>query len=211
MESQESASLAESIKRVGLIVSSIGFETIGARLRRRRLNQGISVRTLAEKSGVNKNSILRLERGQGSHPATLISVCEALSLHLDSLSMEGSSPETLAAIQRCDAAQWHNLLDIAGGTIDPGLEGAIPIQLLSSRLPLGRIVPTIMRLTQDTPVNSHHGEEFVFMLSGEAIVNVAGQEFRMKQGDSICFWSGEMHQYLPVGGSATLLSVRVDY
>lgn len=208
---QESASLAESIKRVNQIVSSVGFETIGARIRRRRLNQGLSVRTLAEQSGVNKNSILRLERGKGSHPVTLISVCEALSLHLDSLTMDGSSEEVVAALQKSEFAQWHDLLDVAGGPIELDTLGTIPIQLLSSRLPQGRIVPTIIHLTQGTPQNSHHGEEFVYVLSGEAKVVVAGKEFHLKQGDSLCFWSGELHQYLPVSDTATLLSVRVDY
>jgi len=37
--------------------------TLGARIQRFRLLQGLSVRDLAERAGVNKNTILRLEKG----------------------------------------------------------------------------------------------------------------------------------------------------
>jgi transcriptional regulator with XRE-family HTH domain len=59
--------------------------TLGARMQRIRQRQNLSVRELADKAGVNKNTILRLEKGLTPSYATLNRVCEALGIHIAQL------------------------------------------------------------------------------------------------------------------------------
>lgn len=212
MKSPAEPTLTESSARAQELIDLLGFQTIGARVRRQRLNQGISVRDLAARAHVNKNSVLRLERGEGSHPLTLLSVCSALCLHLDALALSGDKTLQIAAIQRNGGAVWHDLRNVASGPIDMRSPGdAIPIQLLASRFPTGRVVPTVIVVNQPTPINSHHGEEFVYVLEGQLRMTIADQPFILEKGESIDFWSAEAHRYEPVGETATILSVRVDY
>ena len=206
-------SILESTVKAQELIARLGYETLGARIRRQRLNQGISVRDLAEKSQVNKNSILRLEKGLGSHPLTLVSVCQALSLHLDGLALADESDAQIASVHRVDQDTWHDLRNVAGGPLGSTLgAGQIPIQLLTSRFPNGRVVPTIIIVNQKTPISSHHGEEFVYVLEGSVKITVADKSFQLVAGESINFWSGEQHCYEPFECDETkILSVRVDY
>jgi transcriptional regulator with XRE-family HTH domain len=206
-------SILESTAKAQELIVRLGYETLGARIRRQRLNQGISVRDLAEKAQVNKNSILRLEKGLGSHPLTLVSVCQALSLHMDGLALADEVDGLIASVHRVDQDTWHDLRNVASGPLGPTLSpDQIPIQLLTSRLPNGRVVPTIILVNQRTPVSSHHGEEFVYVLEGNLKVTVADKSFTLSASESINFWSGEQHCYEPFECEETkILSVRVDY
>lgn len=207
------SSILESTTRAQELFAKLGFATIGDRIRRQRQNQGISVRDLAEKANVNKNSILRLEKGMGSHPHTLVSVCEALSLHLDGLALGNSENNQIGAIHHAGQNVWHDMRNIVGGPIMGTVsDDQIPIQLLTSRLPNGRVVPTIIIVNQATPPGNHHGEEFVYVLEGMVKITVADQSFVLKPTESINFWSGERHFYEPFECAETkILSVRVDY
>lgn len=205
--------ILESTVKAQELIARLGYETLGARIRRQRQNQGISVRDLAEKSQVNKNSILRLEKGLGSHPLTLVSVCQALSLHLDGLALADEAEAQIASVHRVDQDTWHDLRNVAGGPLGSTLAtDQIPIQLLTSRFPNGRVVPTIIIVNQRTSLSSHHGEEFVYVLEGSVKITVADKTFILEPTESINFWSGEQHCYEPFECDETkILSVRVDY
>lgn len=57
---------------------------LGERLQRRRLSEGFTQATLADKAGVSRRSLIALEAGQGSQLETFVRVLKALGLE-DSL------------------------------------------------------------------------------------------------------------------------------
>ena len=53
---------------------------LGRRLGRHRLNQSLSQATLAERAGVSRNPVLRLERGESVQLASFIRILRTLGL-----------------------------------------------------------------------------------------------------------------------------------
>jgi len=204
------------------VLDTLAPSVIGARIRRERLAQGLSIRELASSANLGPNSIVRLEAGMGFRPITLIKVCSALGVHLDRI---GSANEDQAvAVHRHLDDRWHDLDGYAEGNLGGGdgvldAEGRLaairetsgnPLMLLQSRLASGKLLPTLIEVHHPTPTRSHPGEEFVYVLQGPVRISVASRDYVLETGESMDFWGSEPHSYSPVGELGLVLSVRVN-
>ena len=220
------ADLLNGLERVNELLSTAGPDAIGHRVRRLRNAQGLSVRQIAEKASVSKSSIVRLEQGRGSQAITILKVCSALGVHVERLA-GSAEQDVVAAVHRKKDDRWFDLGDMASKPLldlDRPLTlrerkkavatGAqIPVNLLHCRLPGGSILSCILEISKKTPVRSHVGEEFVYVLSGSVLITVGKEKFRLKEGESLTFWSAEPHAYAPADSRnvpVQILSVRVD-
>lgn len=206
--------------QVVALVARVGAEVIGDRIRRFRIGMGLSIRDVAARAALSKTSVVRLEQGLACRPATLVQVCEVLGVHLERLE-DGETAET-GAVHRAGDDRWFDMTDVAAGplplTVTRGArtprvttQVAVAVDLLKSRLANGRVIPTILEVHAESVARSHPGEEFVYVLSGRLRLRVGANVFDLKTGESACFWSGEPHQYAPIGrGPARVLSIRVD-
>lgn len=206
--------------QVVALVARVGAEVIGDRIRRLRIGMGLSIRDVAARAALSKTSVVRLEQGLACRPATLVQVCEVLGVHLERLE-DGETAET-GAVHRAGDDRWFDMTDVAAGplplTVTRGArtprvttQVAVAVDLLKSRLANGRVLPTILEVHAESVARSHPGEEFVYVLSGRLRLRVGANVFDLKTGESACFWSGEPHQYAPIGrGPARVLSIRVD-
>ena len=61
------------------------FATVGARVRERRRKFGMSVQALADRAGVARYTVIRLEEGKPCRPETLRKVRKALRLFSDQM------------------------------------------------------------------------------------------------------------------------------
>lgn len=166
-------------------------QTLGARIQRIRQRQNFSVRDLADKAGVNKNTILRLEKGLTPSYATLNRVCEALGVHVAQLTQpEPEEDQTIALHAR--AAEGREPL---------AADESVLLSALKCRLPGGRINSAIMELYGESESITHPGEELVFCLRGCAKISVAGRTYLLNEGDAATFWSAERHSYAPADDS----------
>jgi quercetin dioxygenase-like cupin family protein/DNA-binding XRE family transcriptional regulator len=206
--------------RITELVASTGASVVGDRLHRIRVGMGLSIRDVAARARVSKTSIVRLEQGGSCRATTVAAVCEVLGLHIERLA-DGATSQS-GAVHRIGDDRWHDMADVAAGPI-PGsghdAEAHLPkrsaiavaVDLLRSRLPNGRVLPTILEVRSESIARSHPGEEFVYVLAGGLRLTVGSDVFELKTGESICFWSGEPHRYAPLGrGAARILSIRVD-
>jgi len=181
-------------------------QTLGARIQRVRQRQNLSVRDLADKAGVNKNTILRLEKGLTPSYATLNRVCEALGVHVAQLTQpEPVEDETIALHSRHDEGR------------EPFAEDErVLLSVLSCRLPGGKINSAVLELYDESEPVNHPGEELVFCLRGTAKLTVAGRTYVLQEGDAATFWPAERHSYGPADDTAEeqlpviLLCVWVD-
>ncbi|MBS1707312.1 MAG: helix-turn-helix transcriptional regulator [Armatimonadetes bacterium] len=197
------------------ILKNVPLQVIGARIRRERQAQGLSIRVLAKQANLGINSVVRLESGVGFRHTTLVKVCEALGLHLERLA--SASHEVVAVHRRTDD-RWHELDSYDAGELPLGStseaaggQGINPLMLLQSRLASGKLLPTLIEVHSPTKARSHPGEEFVYVLRGPICVTVSGDDYVLETGESIDFWGAELHAYAPVGDAAGLvLSVRVS-
>jgi len=199
---------------------------VGDRLRRTRLQQQMSIRQLAERAGISKTSVVQVESGRGSRRSTYLKVAEVLGLHLDRLMHPKASEERPYAVHRAEDDAWFDLANFGAGPLCGGMatteaaraelarsQGVVPLNILTSRLEMGRIKPTLLELYGPSERRSHAGEEHVYVLSGRAVVGIGDATLELGEGESITFWSAEPHAYAPAEGSVLpvrILSVRVD-
>jgi transcriptional regulator with XRE-family HTH domain len=161
--------------------------TLGARIQRFRLRQGLSVRDLADKAGVNKNTVLRVEKGLTPSYSTLNRICDALGVHIAQL--------TRSALGDDDLVSVHRRSDEGRSAL--AFDETVLLSSLSCRLGGGRLNSAVMELYGNSEPVHHPGEEFVFCLRGQAKLTVAGRGYTLDEGDAAVFWSSERHDYAP--------------
>ncbi len=214
------------LDHVSKLLNKVGADVLGQRVRRLRDAQGLSIREVAERAGISKNSIVRLEQGRGTQAITILKVCSVLGIHVERLA-EPTSEDVLAIAHRNRDDRWFDMADMGSkpllGANRPMTQrqrkqafaaGArVPVNLLKCRLPGGKVLPSILEIYEVSPKRSHVGEEFAYVLNGDAIITVGKKKYRLRQDESLTFWSAEPHCYAPADPKKVpvrILSVRVD-
>lgn len=210
---------------VSELLRTVSPNVVGARLRRARLRQGLSIRDLAERANVSKNSVVRLEQGGMPQPITIVKLCSAMGIHVASIAKPSAEEGQIVAMHRHEDDRWYDLTDFGAGPladrplneierrerVEQGTR--VPLLILKSRLESGNILPTVIELYEESERRSHPGEEMVYVLKGRARVHVGQQSFDLDEGESATFWSDEQHAYAPAPGAelpVRVLSVRID-
>lgn len=201
--------------------------TLGDRLRRARLSAGLSVREAADKAGIDKGTVVKVEKGHTPSYRVLVRLCDALGVSVVHLlkpeAAEAADP--LVAVHR-RAKEWK----APRVELDPGSQETVRyrpagthelvaadekvlLTWLACRLPGGKLNCWVLDLRGPTEPTTHPGEEFVFCLRGEARLTVAGRSYLLTPGDAATFWSAEQHQYAPAeplaGGDPSVLLLSV--
>lgn len=187
----------------------------------------MSIRDLASDAGLSKTTIVRMEAGKPVRPETMLRVCEALSIHVERLATIGDDRPARAVVHRRKDDRWVDMADTASGPLlgdarpltseersrvveEAGI--AVPLCILQSRLPGGRVFANVIEAHGESIERSHPGEEFVYVLSGRARISVGAEEFVLEEGEAMTFFSAEPHRYAPADpppATARLLSVRI--
>lgn len=208
---------------VQALLSHTTPEVVGARVKRHRLRQGMSIRELAGKAGVSTNSVLRIERGGGVHALTLLKICASLGIHVVRLG-DAEQLES-AAVHHAQDDRWFDLTRFGDGPLkDRPLSAAeraklvesgqadVPLMIMRSQLESGRLMQSVIELHHASEPRHHPGEEFIYVLEGSAVIKVGAKTYELAPGEGICFWSAEEHSYAPAEGSSLpvrLLSVII--
>ncbi len=196
--------------------------TLGARIQRLRVRQGLSVRDVADKAEVDKNTVLRLEKGLPTSARTRDRVCAALGVYVSRLALpEPDDREVMVKHSRDREVWWPypgmgepRSLPLLGSTPvedlfkneDALLEQAASqlaagyVTSLACRMPQGRLRSSLLKLYDETTANMHPGEEFCFCLRGAAVLKVSGKTTLLEEGDAVTFWCAEPHTYAPASG-----------
>jgi transcriptional regulator with XRE-family HTH domain len=165
---------------------------VGSRLRELRAEYGFSIRGLAEKSGLNVNTLSLIENGKTSPSvSTLQQIAAALNIPIAAFFELNKPPQQIVYQQSGERPTvtfvCGTLADLGAGFTRPGLE---PFEVtLEPQADSG-----------DTPI-VHTGLEFVFCLDGELVYEVDGQSFPMNPGDSLLFEAHLPHCWRNAGGT----------
>jgi len=213
-------------REVEELLQSVSAKVVGARLARARKRQGLSIRDLAERANVNKNSIVRLENGGAPQPLTILKLCAAMSIHVATIAeAEKGEGEVIAIHHRTDD-RWYDLENFGAGPVSSApLDGQDRQKLArdglqalmlahTSRLETGQLLAREIELYGPTEIRSHLGEEMVYVLEGTVRLEVGGEAYELVQGESATFWSSEPHRYAPAEGAPTpvrMLSITVHH
>jgi transcriptional regulator with XRE-family HTH domain len=157
--------------------------SVGQRLRELRLERNLSIRALAERSGLNVNTFSLIENNKTSPSvSTLQQIAQALQVPIGAFFESKHGHKKVAyqkAGQRPHAAFAHGeVWDLGAGM---PRQGAEPLMItLNARANSG-----------EHPI-VHTGREFVYCLEGRVAYGVGEETYQLDPGDSLMF-----EAYLP--------------
>jgi transcriptional regulator with XRE-family HTH domain len=177
---------------------------VGPRIRTLRKELGLSLRVLADRSGLSVGFLSQVERELSSIAlSSLHSVADALGISLPALFEEqptrpkpANDEATIFTISR---AADRPLRTVSGGR---------HYELLSARASGLVLEPMLVYIephgTREA-ATFHEGEEFAYVVSGELIYEVAGTEHRLGPGDSLYLRSNAPHGFYNDGEETTVV------
>ena len=159
---------------------------VGQRLRELRLERRLSIRALAERSGLNVNTFSLIENGKTSPSvSTLQQIAAALEVPITAF-FESNAPKNsvahITARNRPRMAFAHGTLeDLGAGMTNRAVE---PFVVTLEPYASSGANPIV-----------HTGFEFVFCLQGSMTYQVEEQTYRLEPGDSLLFESYLPHRW----------------
>jgi len=165
---------------------------VGRRLRELRAEKGLSIRALAEKSGLNANTLSLIENSKTSPSvSTLQQLAGALGVPITAF-FETDAPKNNIAFQKAGQRPTvtfaHGIMeDLGAGLTSRGAE------------------PFIVTLepNADSGPNPivHTGREFVYCMEGHLAYTIEEQTFILEPGDSLLFEAFLPHRWQNVGST----------
>ncbi|TMR95225.1 helix-turn-helix domain-containing protein [Nonomuraea basaltis] len=157
-------------------------EVIAIRVREHRLAKRISVAALAQRTGMSKAMISKIENAQTSCSlSTLAKLADALSVPVTAL-FRGVDAEREAVF----VPAGHGAQIVRRGSN----VGHLYEQLGSLRGEHKRIEPLLVTLTEASevfPLFQHAGTEFLYMLEGVMVYGHGDSRYEMHPGDALQF------------------------
>lgn len=169
---------------------------VGRRLREVRMGKGFSIRSLAEQSDLNVNTLSLIENG---HTSPSVSTLQAIAqtLQVPITTFFAVNPEDKKVVyqragKRPHATFTHGIMeDLGAGMARFGAEPLIIT--LKPRADSGK-----------TPI-VHTGREFVYCLDGRITYQVDDLSYQLEQGDSLMFEAYLPHRWRNENDSASRL------
>jgi transcriptional regulator with XRE-family HTH domain len=186
--------IVEMLKREGVIKPLVKHPNggIGLRLRQLRTKRGLSLSEVAVAAGISVGFLSALERSQ--------------------MSASVGTLRRLARYYRTNILDFFDASKSNTRLVRPSkrkvLEAGPGVRM--ELLAWGNTVmePHLFRVAPHAGSGesyAHEGEEFLFVLRGELAIDLAGEEYHLKRGDSFYFESATPHHWKNPGRSETWL------
>jgi len=163
---------------------------LGFHLRELRAARGWTLEELAERTGLSKPFLSRLEASDRQPSiAAVLTLARAFGVSVGAM-FESAAPAEACVVIRGDQAQIRRS---EGLTYAP----------LSSNSRFANLQPmklTVSHRRKGDEQYQHDGEEWVYVLSGRLRVSVAGVPHDLEPGDSAHFDSRQPHRLTALGG-----------
>jgi transcriptional regulator with XRE-family HTH domain len=157
---------------------------VARQIRILRKRRNLSQRALAEASGLSRNTLSLLERGQTSPTVSTLKRL-AIALGVDINAFFNTSDDE--SIIHTKAEQRLNLQLSQGLMADLGVG-------MHDHL----VTPLLLKLNpgaRSGPALSHDGQDFVYCIRGEILYTVNGKAFVLEQDDSLFFEARLLHRF----------------
>jgi transcriptional regulator with XRE-family HTH domain len=166
-----------------------GFAGVGARVKSLREAMGLSLRDLADRSGVSAPMLSQVERGATS-PTLAVAARIAAGLDL-----------SLSQLLRLD--EDGHVVVVRRGEGRKHRHGGHRVEELTPPLPGQRADVSLHRLgpgavtggADDPPIHEPGSRETAVVLAGTAILVVDGERHRLRAGDSVTFDADLRHHF----------------
>ncbi|MBV8140550.1 MAG: cupin domain-containing protein [Verrucomicrobia bacterium] len=169
------------------IQSQLG--SFGVRLQNLRISRGWSLQDLAERSGLSRAFLSRLESGdRQASIAAVLTLSRIFEVSLASLFETEVEAEPCVIVRRAEAVE-----QMANGL------AYIPLSKADSRFNLQPIRVKVSRSRRGIEHYHHEGEEWIYVLSGSLTLSLAGRTFALEAGDAAHFDSRLPHRLIARG------------
>lgn len=171
-----------------------GSVDVATSLRELREARGISMRTLATKSGLSANALSMIERGKTSPSvSTLYKLADALGVSITAFFGTETEKKQIVFLKQDERTRM---------SFTRGL-----FEALGGEQFVGRVEPFMLTLESGASSGPHSivhsGHEFVFCLRGQLDYTVEKQVFHLTVGDSLLFASRLQHKWKNPGHTVT--------
>ncbi len=164
---------------------------IGEKIKRLRLENGLTQEELANRCELSKGFISQVERDMTSPSiASLVDILESLGTNLNEFFSENEDEKIVFTPE--DA--FENIDEELGY----GLNWVIPNAQKNSMEPILLQIEPGGSYAEDTP---HQGEEFGYVLQGLVQVKHGNRKFKAKKGDSFYYKCNANHNVVNIGKS----------
>lgn len=187
---------------VELVVGCVGGlsdqvrTAVAGNVRHARRLQGLSIRDLAERSGVSKALLSQLERGLANPTVeVLAAVAEALELSFADITR---TPLYEPVVIRRAPALDPDAAGMAARTLLSS-ERRSRFELYESTLPAGQV--------HESAPHGRGSEEFAYVLSGAVTLETETWTVRLRAGEAVRFSAEADHSYRAAGRPARLLTL----
>ena len=178
-------------------------EEIGGRLRKIRKEKGLSIVQLSQLTGFDLEMLTDIESGElCPQLGTVIKLSKALDSALQRLISDDG--EHLYVVTRQNERKV-----ITRSTSKQGQRAAYTYMTLAPEVKGRHMEPLIVEL-QAMPEEErsiHQGDEFIYVLQGDVILDIGDDHFELSPGDSAYYLSTTPHLLTAKEGKATVLAV----
>jgi transcriptional regulator with XRE-family HTH domain len=170
---------------------------LGRRAKRIRIEKQLSIESLAQQADVNKNTVVRFEKGLSTRMETIYNICQVLDIspfHLiEGKLIKGKDYDIKIHKERHLSSASKRVPRMARLQTDE-IQGS-SIGDLNYRLPGGMLSGKVLEISTKSQKRSHTGEELLFCLTGTVGVEISDVKAVLHKGDAIFFWGTEPHIY----------------
>lgn len=174
----------------------------GYRIRATRRRLKYTLEQLADRVGMDKGFLSRLERGEKSASiATIQNIAKALGISVASLLGETHNPADIRIVR---ATQRQPL----NGTPLPGMHSFSALTLSEGGEPFSAYVVEVGDDTERA-VGAHAGQEMIYVLAGAVYVSFGGKDELLESGDSAIFPGHLQHRIRRLGRKSAQVLIVV--
>jgi len=176
---------------------------VGSRMRQLREMQGLSLQELSSLSGVDTDTLSKIESGEiQPQLGTVLKLARSLEGDLGSL-ISGEGEKPYAITRKSERKQV-----VRPGSRESG-QAQYAYKSLAPEVRGRHMEPLLVRLqpNPDEEPSVHQGEEFIFVLEGNVMLQMGEERFELEPGDSAYYQSTHPHLVTALEDSATILAV----
>ena len=165
------------------------MSTIGPRVKALREGMGLSLRDLAERTGVSAPMLSQVERGDTSPTLNVAGrIADGLELSLSQLLRldEGEGVSVVRRDERRSGGSRKHSYEVVTPPL-PGQRAEVSCHTLRSRAVTGG--------EGDPPMHEPGARETALVTEGVVTLKIAGHEYRLETGDSVTFDADLPHHF----------------
>ena len=167
---------------------------IGKNIRKIRKSQGLTLESLAKKTGISKGYLSKLENSDKAPPvSTMLNIAEALQVSISHLFGEKQEPLSASLVKKGERQLMAR----------DGIVFGYSYETLAHKFPHKHMEPYILTIPSgiaEHPLFQHKGEEMFLVLEGEVRFVLGSDEYQLEEGDCLYFDSGVPHRGFALGG-----------